>query len=174
MQERYNDCYSTRVAELSMCAGVSSRPLFCMCPFFALCISHSNSGSTHSEKIYHALLWRYQLDIVRAKIEVRRTIESSRYPSAGVNAAFIEGFFFPPSSFDEPIASAISSSLGSSNLPIILPTTSQHLTPHSFSFSRDSAETLEIPGKGTRTRTSREASRDGGRQCCVDCHSCGF
>src|SRR6266567_7306904 len=51
----------------------------------------------------------------------------STYTSGGDGAAFIEGFSSPRemrrtlSSFDEPIASAISGSLDSSNLPVILP-----------------------------------------------------
>lgn len=49
------------------------------------------------------------------------------YTSGGDNAAFIEGFLSPSnirrmsSSFDEPIASAISGNLHNSELPIILP-----------------------------------------------------
>jgi len=51
----------------------------------------------------------------------------STYTSGGDGAAFIEGFSSPHemhrtlSSFDEPIASAISGSLDNPNLPVILP-----------------------------------------------------
>ncbi|KIM42507.1 hypothetical protein M413DRAFT_444245 [Hebeloma cylindrosporum] len=92
----------------------------------SLYLSHQFSFHTLGED-YHALLRRYQLDITGTKIEVRRTIEISPYTSGGDNAAFVEGFSSPrdarrlSSSFDEPIASAISGSLDSSNLPIILP-----------------------------------------------------
>ena len=92
----------------------------------SLYLSHQFSFHTLGED-YHALLRRYQLDITGTKIEVRRTIEISPYTSGGDNAEFVEGFSSPrdvrriSSSFDEPIASAISGSLDNSNLPIILP-----------------------------------------------------
>jgi len=92
----------------------------------SLYLSHQFSFHTLGDD-YHALLGRYQLDITGAKIEVRSMIEISPYTSGGVNAVFLEGFSSAPdlrggvsSSFDEPIASAISGSLDSSNLPIIL------------------------------------------------------
>ena len=106
--------------ELSTCSN-SSRVL----PR-SLYLSHQFSFHTLGED-YHALLRRYQLDITGANIEVRKAIEISPYTSGGDNATFVEGFSSPrdvrrvSSSFDEPIASAISGSFDSSNLPIILP-----------------------------------------------------
>ncbi|KAF8805097.1 hypothetical protein BYT27DRAFT_7213382, partial [Phlegmacium glaucopus] len=68
---------------------------------------------------YHALIRRHQFDICGDQIQVRKQVEISAYSSGGPSnnsAAFIEGFSVPQdirgtsSSFDEPIASAISGS----------------------------------------------------------------
>ncbi|KAF8903655.1 hypothetical protein CPB84DRAFT_1773819 [Gymnopilus junonius] len=108
----------------------------------SLYLSHQFSFHTLGED-YHALIRRYQFDINGDKIEVRKEVEvvSAFSPSsagAGVGLpgggadAFMQDFDAQPhhrharrisSSFDEPIASAISGSLqvDSANLPLILP-----------------------------------------------------
>ncbi|KAF8166691.1 hypothetical protein BJ912DRAFT_889225 [Pholiota molesta] len=92
----------------------------------SLYLSHQFSFHTLGED-YHALIRRYQFDISGAKIEVRKAVEISAYASGGGESAFVEGFSSPrdirraSSSFDEPIASAISGSFDNSNLPTILP-----------------------------------------------------
>ncbi|KAF8801837.1 hypothetical protein BYT27DRAFT_7114060, partial [Phlegmacium glaucopus] len=92
-------------------------------------LSHQFSFHTLGED-YHALIRRHQFDICGDQIQVRKQVEISAYSSGGPSnnsAAFIEGFSVPrdirgtSSSFDEPIASAISGSFDNSNLPIILP-----------------------------------------------------
>ena len=106
----------------------------------ALSISLTNSRSIHSVKatMLSFRLQLHQLDITGTKMEVRRTIEVSPYTSSGDNAAFIEGFSSPrdvrwvSSLFDQPIASAISAisgSLDSSNLPVILPQRHPEIQP---------------------------------------------
>lgn len=64
---------------------------------------------------YHALIRRNQLDITGTKMEVRKEVEVSPY-SAGTGESFVEGFSprdmgRAASSFDEPIASAISADM---------------------------------------------------------------
>ncbi|KAJ3484267.1 hypothetical protein NLJ89_g11995 [Agrocybe chaxingu] len=107
-------------AELSTCsnsARVLPRSLY---------LSHQFSFHTLGEE-YQTLLRRYQFDFSGAKIEVRKAVEISAYASGGGNSAFVEGYSSPrdirrpSSSFDEPLASAISGSFDNSNLPAILP-----------------------------------------------------
>lgn len=92
----------------------------------SLYLSHQFSFHTLGED-YHALIRRYQFDIAGAVIEVRKAVEISAYSSGRGESTFVEGFSSPrdirraSSSFDEPIASAISGSFDSSNLPMILP-----------------------------------------------------
>ncbi|KAF8952387.1 hypothetical protein BDZ97DRAFT_1930866 [Flammula alnicola] len=92
----------------------------------SLYLSHQFSFHTLGED-YHALIRRYQFDIPGVKIEVRKAVEISAYSSGGGESAFVESFSSPrdirrvSSSFDEPIASAISGSFDNSNLPAILP-----------------------------------------------------
>ena len=95
-------------------------------------LSHQFSFHTLGED-YHALIRRHQFDICGEEIKVRKQVEISAYSSGGPGnsssaAAFVEGFSAPrdirrniSSSFDEPIASAISGSFDNSNLPAILP-----------------------------------------------------
>jgi hypothetical protein len=65
---------------------------------------------------YHALIRQFHFDIGGCKIEVRKEVEVSAY-SAGTGESFVEGFSAPPhvrgasSSFDEPLASALSAGL---------------------------------------------------------------
>lgn len=64
---------------------------------------------------YHALIRRNQLDITGTKMDVRKEVEVSPY-SAGTGESFVEGFSprdmgRVASSFDEPIASAISADM---------------------------------------------------------------
>jgi hypothetical protein len=86
---------------------------------------------------YHALIRRYQLDIVVTKIEVRRAVEVSAY-SAGVGESFVEGFSAPrdlhraSSSFDEPLASALAGGLDYSHPPAVLPMLPNGAKPTSF------------------------------------------
>jgi hypothetical protein len=67
---------------------------------------------------YHALIRSYKLDVPAMKIEVRKEVEVSAYPT-GAGESFVQGgaaspmdICRVPSSFDEPIASAMSASLG--------------------------------------------------------------
>jgi len=88
-------------------------------------LSHQFSFHALGED-YHALIRRYQLDIVVSKLEVRKEVEISAY-SAGVGESFVEGFSAPrdvrriSSSFDEPLASALAGGLDYSRPPAILP-----------------------------------------------------
>lgn len=64
---------------------------------------------------YHALIRRNQLDMTGTKMDVRKEVEVSAY-SAGTGESFVEGFSprdmgRVASSFDEPIASAISADM---------------------------------------------------------------
>jgi hypothetical protein len=78
-------------------------------------LSHQFSFHTLGED-YHPLIRRFHLDIGGCKIEERREVEVGAY-SAGTGESFIEGFSAPlhvrrpSSSFDEPVASALSASL---------------------------------------------------------------
>jgi hypothetical protein len=78
-------------------------------------LSHQFSFHALGED-YHALIRRFHLDIGGCKIEVRREVEVSAY-SAGTGESFVEGFSAPlhvrrpSSSFDEPLASALSAGL---------------------------------------------------------------
>jgi len=106
-------------AELSTCSKLSSvlpRSIY---------LSHQFSFHTLGED-YHALIRRYQFDIGVSEVEVRREVQVSAY-AAGVGESFIEGFSAPrdvrrvPSSFDEPLASALSGGLDYSPTKAILP-----------------------------------------------------
>lgn len=64
---------------------------------------------------YHALIRRNKLDVIGTKMDVRKEVEVSAY-SAGTGESFVEGFSprdmgRVASSFDEPIASAISADM---------------------------------------------------------------
>ncbi|KAF8890452.1 hypothetical protein BD779DRAFT_1517758 [Infundibulicybe gibba] len=88
-------------------------------------LSHQFSFHALGED-YHALIRRYQLDIGGSKIEVRREVEVSAYPT-GTGESFIEGFSAArdtrhvSSSFDEPLASALSGGLDYKHPPAVLP-----------------------------------------------------
>lgn len=105
-------------AELSTCSNserVLPRSVY---------LSHQFTFHTLGED-YHALIRSYQFHIPGSKVEVRREVELSAY-SMGNNATFVDGFpsrdvIHGPSSVDDPIASAISGSFESSNIPPILP-----------------------------------------------------
>jgi hypothetical protein len=105
-------------AELSTCSGsqqVLARSIY---------LSHQFSFRTLGED-YHALIRSYRLHVSGNKIDVRREVEVRT--SAWNIAAFAEGFpsaldaRHDPSSFDEPISSAISGSFDNTNIPPILP-----------------------------------------------------
>ena len=132
-----NDSHSTQVAELPTCAGVTSRPFFRMCPFLALCISRTHSRSTHSERII-----------------MLRTIEISRYTSAGVNAAFVEGVFFPLHRSTNPSPPPTLVASAAQIHPLFFQQHPRILSQLQRRFSGDAGD----PGEGTRTRTSQEAS----------------
>lgn len=77
-------------------------------------LAHQFSFYTLGED-YHALIRRHQLDMTGTKMEVRKEVEVSAY-SAGTGESFVEGFSprdmgRAASSFDEPIASAISADM---------------------------------------------------------------
>ena len=103
-------CYSSLAhAELSTCSRsphILPRSIY---------LSHQFSFHALDED-YHALIRRFHLDIGGSKIEVRREVEVSAY-SAGTGESFMEGFSAPlhvrrpSSSFDEPLASALSAGL---------------------------------------------------------------
>lgn len=77
---------------------------------------------------YHALIRSYKLDVPATKVEVRKEVEISAY-STGVGESFVHGGASPmdirqvSSSFDGPLASAMSASLGeyANPSPPILP-----------------------------------------------------
>ena len=90
-------------------------------------LSHQFSFHTLGED-YHALLRQYQLDISGHRIDVRKEVQISAYP-AGSGESFVEGFSLPrdvrnrtlSSSFDEPLASALSDGLDYHHSSGILP-----------------------------------------------------
>jgi len=90
-------------------------------------LSHQFSFHSLGED-YHALIRRYQLDISGQKIDVRKEVQISAYP-AGSGESFVEGFSHPrdvrnrtlSSSFDEPLASAISGGLDYHHSSGVLP-----------------------------------------------------
>ena len=103
-------------------------------------LAHQFSFYTLGED-YHALIRRHQLDITGTKIEVRKEVEISAY-SAGTGESFVEGFSprdigQVASSFDEPIASAISADMSyprssRSIIPMLPNGTTGHSKPRSF------------------------------------------
>jgi len=89
---------------------------------------------------YHALIRRYQFDVPVTKIDVRREVQASAY-STGVGESFVQGITGTidvreaPSSFDEPLASAISADLEYHNpSPPVIP-----MFPNGTAASRSSA-----------------------------------
>jgi hypothetical protein len=120
----FHGVFITRVlahAELSTCS-TSSRVL----PR-SIYLSHQFSFHTLGED-YHALIRRYQLDICGSEIEVRKKVQVSAY-GAGAGESFLEGGFSaaprdvgpPGSSFDEPLASALSGGLDQPLPKAVLP-----------------------------------------------------
>ncbi|TFK32507.1 hypothetical protein BDQ12DRAFT_692387 [Crucibulum laeve] len=106
-------------AELSPCSRSTRlvpRPLYA---------SHQFSFHTLGED-YHALIRRYQFDISGSKIDVRREVEISAHPGTG-GESFVESFSAPrdiqraASSFDEPLASALSGGFDYQNPQAVLP-----------------------------------------------------
>ncbi|KAG0698946.1 hypothetical protein DFH29DRAFT_1016474 [Suillus ampliporus] len=102
-------------------------------------LAHQFSFCTLGED-YHALIRRHQLDMTGTKIEVRKEVEVSAY-SAGTGESFVEGFSprdmgRAASSFDEPIASAISADMeyprSSRSVIPMLPNGAPGLKPRSF------------------------------------------
>ncbi|KAE9399169.1 hypothetical protein BT96DRAFT_1103744 [Gymnopus androsaceus JB14] len=76
-------------------------------------LSHQFSFRALGED-YHALIRRYQFDVAGTKIEVCKGVEVSVYPT-GNSESFVEGGGFAirrlSSSFNEPLASALSGGL---------------------------------------------------------------
>ena len=84
----------------------------------SLYLSHQFSFHTLGED-YHALIRRYQFDIIGHKIEVRKEVEVNAFSSTttegGAGGSFVEGSFSSSprdirrfsTSFDEPLASAL-------------------------------------------------------------------
>ncbi|KAF5364610.1 hypothetical protein D9758_005561 [Tetrapyrgos nigripes] len=108
-------------AELSTCSKtqkVLPRSLY---------LSHQFSFHALGED-YHALIRRYHFDIPGPKIEVRKGIEVSAYPS-GTSESFVEAGSFSSrrdvrrasASFDEPLASALSGGLDYASPQTVLP-----------------------------------------------------
>ncbi|THU96949.1 hypothetical protein K435DRAFT_858103 [Dendrothele bispora CBS 962.96] len=104
-------------------------------------LSHQFSFHALGED-YHALIRRYHFDIPGPKIEVRKGIEVSAYPS-GTSESFVEAGGFATrhdarrvsASFDEPLASALAGGLDySSRQPVLpmLPNGMPGSKPHSF------------------------------------------
>ncbi|KAF9224657.1 hypothetical protein BS17DRAFT_86268 [Gyrodon lividus] len=94
---------------------------------------------------YHALIRRHHLDMAGDKIEVRKEVEASAYTTGAPGELFVEGFSpgtrdhlgRAASSFDEPIASAMSADLAypfSAQSPLIpmLPNGTSGSKPRSF------------------------------------------
>jgi hypothetical protein len=77
---------------------------------------------------YHALIRQYQLGISGHRIDVRKEVQVNAYP-AGSGESFVEGFSLPrdvrnrtlSSSFDEPLASALSGGLDYHHSSGVLP-----------------------------------------------------
>ncbi|KIK57237.1 hypothetical protein GYMLUDRAFT_247197 [Collybiopsis luxurians FD-317 M1] len=91
-------------------------------------LSHQFSFRALGED-YHALIRRFQLDVSGTKIDVRKGVEVSAYPTAH-SESFVEGGGFAgshrdrrrlSSSFDEPLASALSAGLDYAPSQPVLP-----------------------------------------------------
>ncbi|KDQ51941.1 hypothetical protein JAAARDRAFT_40559 [Jaapia argillacea MUCL 33604] len=103
-------------------------------------LSHQLSFHSLAED-YHALIRRYQLDVPTSKIEVRKQVAASAFPT-GSGESFIYGTQSPSearmisSSFDEPLASALSADIdyNSASPPVIpmLPNGTSGSRPKSF------------------------------------------
>lgn len=128
-------------AELSTCSS-SHRSIY---------LSHQFSFHTLGED-YHALIRGYQLHVYGNKIDVRKEVEIRT--SAWNIATFAEGFSSAldtqrdPSSFDEPISSAISGSFDNSNIPHILPMYPNGLPGANVKSLRNSIPIRAISGLG--------------------------
>jgi hypothetical protein len=132
-------------AELSTCSNsqqVVPRSIY---------LSHQFSFHTLGED-YHALIRSYQLHVSGNKIDVRKEVEIRT--SAWNIATFSEGFSSAldthrdPSSFDEPISSAISGSFDNSNIPRILPMYPNGLPGTNVKSLRNSISIRAISGLG--------------------------
>lgn len=114
-------------------------------------LSHQFSFHTLGED-YHALIRRYQLNVSGNKIDVRKEVEIRT--SALNIATFAEGFSptldtqRDPSSFDEPISSAISGSFDNSNIPRILPMYPNGIPGANVKSLRNSIHIRAISGLG--------------------------
>ncbi|KAJ4490710.1 hypothetical protein J3R30DRAFT_3278910 [Lentinula aciculospora] len=90
-------------------------------------LSHQFSFRALGED-YHALIRRYKFDVAGTEIEVRKGVEVNAYP-AGNSESFIEGGGFAihydrrrlSSSFDEPLASALTGGLDHTPAQPVLP-----------------------------------------------------
>ncbi|TFY56225.1 hypothetical protein EVG20_g9014 [Dentipellis fragilis] len=75
---------------------------------------------------YHGLIRRYQLTVPSLPIEVRKEVQISAY-AAGTGESFVSGsagahdIAGMPSSFDEPLSSALSSGLDYTGSPLVIP-----------------------------------------------------
>ncbi|KAK2465840.1 hypothetical protein APHAL10511_001481 [Amanita phalloides] len=89
-------------------------------------LSHQFTFYTLGED-YHALIRRSQLDIAGQKVEVRKEVEVSAFPSSHASESFIEGFAHTrdsrrfSASFDEPLANALAGGLEYMVAPPMLP-----------------------------------------------------
>ncbi|KAJ3997637.1 hypothetical protein F5050DRAFT_1568895 [Lentinula boryana] len=90
-------------------------------------LSHQFSFRAFGED-YHALIRQYKFDITGARIEVRKGVEVSAYPT-GSSESFVDGGGFAihydrrrlSSSFDEPLASALTGGLDHTPSQPVLP-----------------------------------------------------
>ncbi|KAJ3733230.1 hypothetical protein DFJ43DRAFT_995727 [Lentinula guzmanii] len=90
-------------------------------------LSHQFSFRAFGED-YHALIRQYKFDITGARIEVRKGVEVSAYPT-GNSESFVDGGGFAihydrrrlSSSFDEPLASALTGGLDHTPSQPVLP-----------------------------------------------------
>ncbi|KAI0051493.1 hypothetical protein FA95DRAFT_1534680 [Auriscalpium vulgare] len=92
---------------------------------------------------YHGLIRRHHFDVPGPKIEVRKEVEVSAY-SKGVGESFVQGSLGVdiglPSSFDEPLSSAMASDLEYPSSPPVIP-----MLPNGPTGSRPSSFKNTIP-----------------------------
>ncbi|KAH0589923.1 hypothetical protein H2248_000113 [Termitomyces sp. 'cryptogamus'] len=142
-------------AELSTCSKSSKilpRSIY---------LSHQFSFHTLGED-YHALIRRYQLDIGGFRIDVRREVQVSAY-SVNTGESFVEGYTrtLSPTSFNEPLASALANGLEHSRVMGVLPMFPNG-TPGSRTRTRSQSQSLSLRNAiPIRTTTATRTIGDG-------------
>jgi len=124
-------------------------------------LSHQFSFHALGED-YHALIRRFHLGVGGCKIEVRREVEVSAY-SAGTGESFVAGFSAPlhvrrPSSFDEPLASALLGGLEYPPSRIVIP-----MLPNGIPRSRPKSFRNSVPIRHMATGLGDGVSEGFGR-----------